>query len=165
MREHIAITMSVSVPLVHTLLVLFFPISAAAAGGKCSNLKHEVELKWIPEYEKFHKGLGLTFDCEAMKKADESAGKLKANNGKNYEVGDEWCQYSRLEKDSLHAYLSSPTLPMNRMPLDEIKKTVQLHPKTRYGCSARTYTSSFSVYHSIVCIYKKNAGETRCTNN
>ncbi|WKY02286.1 hypothetical protein Q1695_015936 [Nippostrongylus brasiliensis] len=163
MGEHVAITMSVSVQLVHTLLLLFFPISEAEE--KCSRFKAEVELKWIPEYEKFHKGLGLNFDCDAMKKADDSARKLKANNGKNYHVGDEWCQYSRLVRDPVHVYIASPTVPMDRMPLDDIKETAKLHPKTKYGCSARTHVSPFRVHHSIVCIYKKIGSETRCTYN
>ncbi|WKY02285.1 hypothetical protein Q1695_015935 [Nippostrongylus brasiliensis] len=154
--------MSVSIPLVHALLLLFFPISAAAAGEKCTHLRDKVELKWIPEYEKFHKGLGLTFDCDAMKKADDSA--VKLNAGDDYLVGDEWCQYSRWVWDPLYInYLSSQTVPMYKMPQDKINETAQLHPKTKYGCSARMYITRFSVRHSIVCIYKKITGEARCT--
>ncbi|WKY02284.1 hypothetical protein Q1695_015934 [Nippostrongylus brasiliensis] len=163
MGEHVSITMSVSVALIRAFLPLFFLISATAAEEKCSHLKGKVEIQWIPEYEKFHEGLGLKFDCAAMEKADASAVKLKAGD-KNYLVGDEWCQYSRLVWDPLYAdYLASQTVPMGTMPRDKINETAQLHPNTIYGCSARMYITRFSVRFSIACIYKKTADETRCT--
>ncbi|WKY02283.1 hypothetical protein Q1695_015933 [Nippostrongylus brasiliensis] len=152
MGEHVSITMSVSVALIRAFLPLFFLISATAAEEKCSHLKGKVELQWIPEYEKFHEGLGLIFDCDAMQKADASAVKLKAGD-KNYLVGEEWCQYSRLVWDPFYAdYLASQTVPMDTMPRDKANKrnsAATSEHEIWVLCPHVHYTSQCSFFYSV----------------
>ncbi|WKY02281.1 hypothetical protein Q1695_015931 [Nippostrongylus brasiliensis] len=156
--------MGASIQISRTLPLLFCLFSATGANEKCSHLT-DVEKKWIPQFEKFHEGLNLTFDCEAMKKADDSAIYLKAGV-REYGVSNEWCQYSRMVWDPLYInFLYSKSPPLEKMPFDKINKTAQLHPNTKYGCSARMRITRFSIWFTIVCIYKRIADETRCFCN
>ncbi|VDL70542.1 unnamed protein product [Nippostrongylus brasiliensis] len=51
------------------------------------------------------------------------------------------------------------------MPWDKIKRTSELHPKTKYGCAYQTKNAFFGIYIVAVCIYQRKGAETRCFCN
>ncbi|WKY02214.1 hypothetical protein Q1695_015881 [Nippostrongylus brasiliensis] len=151
------------------LLLLFsaFAVGAEVQGNstECWQLPYHDDLQENMRaiFEKYHKELHLTFDCQAMWHASHAAGYVMT--GWETGISQHWCQYSRIFMDAfgITGLFTEPSLV--RMPWDKIAQTAMLHPGTKYGCAYVRSVSLFGPYFATACIYAKKESETRCFCN
>ncbi|WKY02280.1 hypothetical protein Q1695_015930 [Nippostrongylus brasiliensis] len=144
-------------------LLLFSTLLTRGASWECPKL-------WDPPkgqmalFEKAHNGMNLTLDCDVIREADYVVQLML--KGQPSHVDHHWCQYTRFTYDPLFVYAVKPNAPLYNMPWDKIRRTAELHPGTKYGCSSRMMDTIFIAnYHATACLYQRKAGEERCFCN
>ncbi|WKY02387.1 hypothetical protein Q1695_015995 [Nippostrongylus brasiliensis] len=124
-------------------LLLFATVTDVEAGAlvKCPPMPHGL-MRQMTLFTHAHRDMNLTLDCTASIDALTAAQHIVA--GRPTHVDKFWCQYSRVVWDAwsiddpmsaIQDWMDADYLDM---PWDKIKRTAELHPKTKYGCAYQT---------------------------
>ncbi|WKY12135.1 hypothetical protein Q1695_003595 [Nippostrongylus brasiliensis] len=146
------------------LLILLVAAEVALCATQCGHGNDEqLEL-----FEKVHRNMNLTLDCDAVKNAMWFTQMVLDSQEENVNT-QYWCKYltktyATWNFGEKETWIQDKLLKETNF--DQVAQTALLHPNTKYGCAARRQfrDAAWSGYEDYVllCIYEKLAPQDLC---